>query len=94
MKKAAPVKESGLEVVQAQFSPWCMEAHEQFLLHELLPLVVGYAKRNGYPTEATALASFSALATILQSKGASRASLIASIDASRMETHDAPEGLQ
>ena len=94
MKKAAPVKESGLEMMQGNSSAWNMETHEQFLLDELLPLVVGYAKRNGHPTEAAALASFLALSTVLQSKGATLANLTASIEASRMDIHAAPEGLQ
>ena len=94
MKKAAPVKESGLEMMQANSSSWFMESHEQFILDELVPLVVGYAKRNGHPTEAAALASFLALSTVLQSKGATLANLTASIGASRMDIHSAPEGLQ
>ena len=93
MKKAAPVKESGLEMMQGNSSAWNMETHEQFLLNELLPLVIGYAKRNGHPTAAAALASFLALSTILQDKGFTRADLIAALDPSRA-IHDAPEGLQ
>lgn len=96
MKKplAPGKKQSGLEMMQGNSSSWVMETHEQFLLDELLPLVVGYAKRNGHPTEAAALASFLALSTVLQSKGATLANLTASIGASRMDIHHAPEGLQ
>ena len=96
MKKplAPGEKQSGLKEMQVNSSSWLMESHEQFILDELLPLVVGYAKRNGHPTEAVALASFLALSTVLQSKGATLANLTASIGASSMNIHNAPEGLQ
>ncbi|MBA1238722.1 hypothetical protein G7015_09565 [Pseudomonas kunmingensis] len=94
MKKAAPVKESGLGMMPANSNSWNIETHEQFLLSELLPLVIGYAKGNRHPSSAAALASFITLSTVLQSEGFTRNSLIASIDASRMDIHNAPEVLQ
>lgn len=93
MKKAAPVKESGLKAMQANSNSWSMDTHEQFLLNELVPLVVGYAVREGHPTAAAALAAFLALSDIMQHKGIARAELIAALDPSRT-IHDAPEGLQ
>jgi len=73
MKKAAPVKESGLEMMQANSSSWTVESH---------------------PTEAAALACFLSLATILQTMGISRESLIVAIDQASSDIHDAPEVLQ
>lgn len=71
-----------------------MEAHEAFILDELLPLVASYAQDNGHPSEAAALASFLALATILQSKGASREQLMAAIDGACLPMHPVSEVLQ
>lgn len=72
-----------------------VEDHEAFILDELLPRIVGYASASNTPTEVVALASFLSLATILQAKGLSRASLMQCIDGARLPTiHEAPEGLQ
>lgn len=46
------------------------------------------------PTEVVAMACFLSLATILQAKGLTRASLMQCIDGARLPTpHEAPEGL-
>lgn len=72
-----------------------VEDHEAFILDELLPRIVGYASASNTPTEVVALASFLSLATILQAKGLSRASLMQCIDGARLPAiHEAPEGLQ
>lgn len=71
-----------------------VEDHEAFILDVLLPQIVGHARASHTPTEVVALASFLSLATILQAKGLSRASLMQCIDGARLPTiHEAPEGL-
>lgn len=71
-----------------------VEDHEQFILEQLLPLIVDYAGDSDTPTEVVTFAAFLTLATILQAKGLNRDTLMRAIDASRLMTHDAPEGLQ
>ncbi|EPS3502543.1 TPA: hypothetical protein ACGPPO_006679 [Pseudomonas aeruginosa] len=73
---------------------YCMDTHEQFILDELLPLIVNHAAKNHHPADAVALASFLALGTILQSQGMDRDSLVFAIDASLLPTHDLPETVQ
>lgn len=46
-----------------------MDNHEAFLMDELLPMVIGYARNNNHPTEAAALATLAAMTTVLTSKG-------------------------
>ncbi len=94
MKKAAPAKDSGLQNMPADYSQHHVEDHEQFILEQLIPLIVGYARASGTPSEVVALSSFLSLSTVLQAKGLSRATLITAIDASRLPIHAAPEGLQ
>ncbi len=73
---------------------YCMDTHEEFILDELLPLIVNHAAKNHHPADAVALASFLALGTILQSNGMDRDSLVFAIDASLLPTHDLPETVQ
>lgn len=49
--------------------PFDIGTHEDFMLDEVLPLVVRYAHANQYPTEAAALAALAAVTTILTAKG-------------------------
>ena len=70
------------------------EDHEGFILDELLPRIVVYARASSTPSEVVALACFLGLATILQAKGLGRDTLLKALDASRLPTiHEAPEGL-
>ncbi|PNF71624.1 hypothetical protein CXK96_16860 [Stutzerimonas stutzeri] len=78
----------------ADYSQPQFQDHEQFILDQLLPLIVGYARTSGAQSEVVALCSFMSLSTVLQAKGMDRATLVAAIDASRLQMHDAPEGLQ
>lgn len=71
-----------------------VEDHEDFILEQLLPLIVDYAGASDTPTEVVTFACFLTLATILQAKGLGRDVLMRAIDAARLPTHDAPEGLQ
>lgn len=72
-----------------------VEDHEGFILDELLPRIVVYARASNTPSEVVALACFLSLATILQAKGLGRDTLMQCIDSARLPTiHEAPEGLQ
>lgn len=96
MKKplAPGEKQSGLENMQDDYSLCSIETHEPFILNTLLPLITAQAQKTDNPASVVVLACFMSLATILQAKGLSRNTLIALIDGSRLEMHEAPEGLQ
>ncbi|HEX8542673.1 MAG TPA: hypothetical protein VF671_13310 [Pseudomonas sp.] len=70
-----------------------VQDHQDFLFDELLPNIVNYANSNQTPPEVVVMAAFLSLATILQSKGLGRDTLMKAIDAARLNTHDAPGGL-
>ncbi|SDN96358.1 MULTISPECIES: hypothetical protein [Pseudomonadaceae] len=93
MKKAAPAKESGLHSMQSDTNSFDMTAHEAFMMNDLLPMVVGYARSNNHPTEAAALAALAAMVAILSTKGYTVPEL-SNFVAVFAVTHDAPEGLQ
>ncbi|WP_312600830.1 hypothetical protein [Pseudomonas luteola] len=86
-------KQSGLEDMQDEYSGCSIETHEPFILNTLLPLITAQAQKTEHPASVVVLACFMSLATILQAKGLSRNKLIALVDGSRLEMHDAPEGL-
>ncbi|AJE23150.1 hypothetical protein [Azotobacter chroococcum] len=71
-----------------------VEDHEDFILEQLLPLIVDYAGASDTPTEVVTFAVFLTLATILQAKGLSRDVLVRAIDAARLQTHEALESVQ
>ena len=76
------------------FTTYRVEDHEAFIFNSLLPLIINYARASNTPPEVVAMASFLSLATILQTKGMSRASLMQCIDGARLSTPlEAPEGL-
>lgn len=70
-----------------------VEDHEDFILEQLLPLIVNHAGASDTPTEVVTFAAFLSLATILQDKGIGRDVLMRAIDAARLPTQNAPEGL-
>ncbi|MBV2134066.1 hypothetical protein KRX52_14900 [Pseudomonas sp. MAP12] len=70
-----------------------IEEHREFVLEQLIPLIVGHARNSGSPSEAVTLASFFALATILQAEGMSRSTLLQAIDTARLSEHEASEVL-
>lgn len=76
------------------YSGHCVDDHEEFLHDTLLAEIVDYARASSTPIEVVVLATFLRLATILQSKGLSRATLIQVIDAARLQMHEAPETIQ
>ncbi|MCQ4258846.1 hypothetical protein [Stutzerimonas stutzeri] len=94
MKKAAPAKESGLHNMHADYNHHHINDHRQFFIEQVLPLIVGYARKSSAPSDDVILVSFLSLSTILQVRGFSRATLITTVDASRLPIHTAPEGLQ
>lgn len=80
--------------VMSRYIGYRMEGHETFLLNELLPLIAGHAKSSNTPMEVTALAALIGLATVLQSNGISRETLIECIDCSRLPAHPQQGALQ
>ncbi len=71
----------------------CIEEHREFVLEQLIPLIVGHARSIGSQSEAVTLASFFALATILQAEGMSRSTLLQGIDTTRLTEREASEVL-
>lgn len=79
---------------KAAYNRHHIDDHHQFITEQLLPLIVGYARKSSTPSDVVVLASFLSLSTILQARGLSRATLISAVDASRLPIYAAPEGLQ
>ncbi|MCY1546950.1 hypothetical protein D9M68_829800 [compost metagenome] len=71
----------------------CIEDHEAFIFDQLLPLIVGYARDSGTPSEVVVFACWLYLSNILQAQGLGRETLIKGLDATRPDVHEAPEGL-
>ena len=71
----------------------CIEDHQEFVLDNLIPLIVGYAHASGAPSKTIALTAFLALATILQCEGMERSVLLQAIDAARLTEREASEVL-
>ncbi len=94
MKKAAPAKESGLYSMQPDTNSFDMTTHMDFGLHQLLPMIVGYAKANGHPPQAALVASFLILSTAVHANGVSRAEMEGLLDTACPLFMSAPEGLQ
>ena len=69
-----------------------VQEHEQFLMEELLPNIVGYSRRTDTPPEVVVMAAFLSLATILQSKGLCRETLMEAIDASALQAGESKWG--
>jgi hypothetical protein len=70
-----------------------IEDHEPFILDQLLPLIVGYARDSDTPSEVVVFACWLYLSNILQVQGLKRETLIKGLDATRPGVHEAPEGL-
>jgi hypothetical protein len=62
-----------------------VEHHQEYLFEELLPNLVNYAGRSNTPPEVVVMAAFLSLATILQSKGLGRETLMTAIDAAALQ---------
>lgn len=70
-----------------------IDEHQEFVLEQLIPLIVGHARANGVPSKAVVLTSFVALATILQCEGMERSALLQAIDTARITAREASEVL-
>ena len=71
-----------------------MEDHERFLLNQLIPLIAGHAKSSNTPMEVAALAALIGLATVLQTNGISRETLVECIDCSYLPANPQQGALQ
>lgn len=69
-----------------------VQDHEQFLMEELLPSIVSYSGRSTTPPEVVVMAAFLSLATILQSKGLGRETLMKAIDAAALQAGESEWG--
>lgn len=70
-----------------------VQNHQMFMLEEVLPNIVNYAYNSQTPSEDVVVAAFLSPASILQSIGLNRDTLMKAIDAARLNTHEAPRGL-
>jgi hypothetical protein len=69
-----------------------VEDHQDYLFDELLPNLVNYAGRSDTPPEVVVMAAFLSLATILQSKGLCRETLMKAIDAAALQAGESEWG--
>jgi hypothetical protein len=69
-----------------------IEDHQDYLFDELLPNLVKYAGRSDTPPEVVVMAAFLSLATILQSKGLGRETLMQAIDAAALQAGESEWG--
>lgn len=70
-----------------------IEEHQEFILDQLIPLIVGYARTSGSQSKVVVLASFFSLVKILQAEGMQRSALIQAVDAVSLSEPKAPEVL-
>lgn len=70
-----------------------IDDHQEFVLDQLIPLIVGHARASGAPSKIVVLAAFLALATILQCEGMERSALLQAIDTARLTEREASEVL-
>jgi hypothetical protein len=71
----------------------CIEEHQEFVLEQLIPLIVGHARASGVPSKTVVLTDVIALATILQCEGMERSALLQVIDTARLREREASEVL-
>ncbi|WP_282365610.1 hypothetical protein [Pseudomonas sp. PS02290] len=69
-----------------------VQDHQGYLVEELLPNLVDYAGRSNAPAEVVVMAAFLSLATILQSKGLCRETLMKAIDAAALQAGESEWG--
>lgn len=70
-----------------------VEDHEPFIFEQFLPMIASYAHASDTPSEVVVMACWLCLSTILQAKGLGRDTLLKALDASRLDIHEASEGL-
>lgn len=69
-----------------------LQDHEAFILGELFPLIMGYARATQTPNEVVIVTAFLHLAAMLQNVGLSCDTLLEAIDATSLAMYHAPWG--
>ena len=67
-----------------------IQDHEAFVLCELFPLIMGYARTSGTPNEIVLVAAFMHLGAMLKNMGLSGGTLLECIDAAPLAMYNAP----
>ncbi len=75
------------------FRQYRIDDHQEFVLEQLIPLLVDHARASGVPSKTVVLTAFIALATILQCEGMERSALLQAIDTARLTAREASEVL-
>ncbi|WP_278361551.1 hypothetical protein [Stutzerimonas kunmingensis] len=70
-----------------------IQDHEAFVLCELFPLIMGYARTSGTPNEIVLVAAFMHLGAMLKNMGLSGGTLLECIDAAPLAMYNAPMGV-
>ncbi len=70
-----------------------IQDHEAFVLCELFPLIMGYARTSGTPNEIVLVAAFMHLGAMLKNMGLSGGTLLECIDATPLAMYNAPMGV-
>ena len=69
-----------------------IQDHEEFILCELFPLIMGHARASGTPSEIILVTAFLHLGAILKNKGLSCGTLLECLDAAPLAMYQAPTG--
>lgn len=75
------------------FRQYRIDDHQEFVLEQLIPLIVGHARTSGVPSKTVVLTSFVALATILQCEGIERSALLQAIETAQLNGRKTAEVL-
>ena len=70
----------------------CLDDHQEYLFDELLPNLMNYAGRSSTPPEVVVMAAFLTLASILQSKGLGRETLMQAVDTAALQAAESKSG--
>lgn len=70
-----------------------LQDHEAFILGELFPLIIGYARACQTPNEVVIVSAFLHLAAMLQNVGLSCDTLLEAIDATSLAMYHASWGV-
>ncbi len=69
-----------------------IQDHEEFILCELFPLIMGHARTTQTPNEVVIVTAFLHLAAMLQNIGLSCGTLLECLDAAPLAMYNAPKG--
>lgn len=75
------------------FRQYRIDEHQEFVLEQLIPLIVSHARASGVPSKDVVLASFVALATILQCEGMECSALLQAIETAQLNGRKTAEVL-